>query len=438
MSKKNTPYQVAFYCSIVLFVFSFLYVSVKIVLANIPAQGLDFRLIWLAGKLWLEGKNPYDNSVFQAAYLPVFGVGPNTHFWVYPPSWSLISTVFGMFPFSVAESLWRLFNYLALLGIVAVSGLMLHHWNLFQWNDARFYMGATYLYLLQATSVVISIGQTTILSTFGFMLTIYGIGQSSLPLAVLGMYIVALKPQLAFAFFVSLMAVGYYRLVFLAVLLTMFSSEIAFLSTGITANIQGFLDNLNRYSTDLHLSANLPPDLTGLVNLLDYLIYPKTISLSPRISVVISILLGLVIGFLMRRYQISFSIKDAASNYFNQRREIIISWIMTVLSSIYFLTPLHSYDAVLLGPIGIFSLYLRRAKLLFLIPILLLIMRAGNIAQITGIHHPGSKIFRDSLIVSLSSFILLNFMVFITAKTLMKFHHSQNSEFDKGLDSPEK
>lgn len=402
--KKIDKYHFSLYLAIFVFALSLLYISVKVIFPNTPSQGFDFRLIWLAGRLWSDGQNPYDIDIFKASYLAVFGLGPNTHFWVYPPSWSCISVAFSIFPFSVAEFLWRLANYLALFGIVAITGLLLYDWKICCLRDPRLYLGATYCYLLQATPVVISIGQTSILSTFGFILALYGMRQSSLLLSVLGLYILSLKPQIALVFFISLLVGGYFRIVVLAVLLSIASSGIAFLFSGIGQNIKGFLINLNRYSSDSNFSANLPPDLTGLSNLLDYFGYEK---LSSPKFILMAVIVGLVMGLVMRVFGITFRDWEKLQLPLQKKWDPPILWIITMLSSTFFVMPLHTYDAVWLSPVAILSLYCSRLTWLLLLPGLLMIFRDGNLAQITGIYHPDVVIFQGSLLVSLGAFILL-------------------------------
>ncbi|KOR33815.1 hypothetical protein AM228_27590 [Planktothricoides sp. SR001] len=304
----------------------------------------------------------------------------------------------------MAEFLWRLANYLALFGIVAITGLLLYDWKICCLRDPRLYLGATYCYLLQATPVVISIGQTSILSTFGFILALYGMRQSSLLLSVLGLYILSLKPQIALVFFISLLVGGYFRIVVLAVLLSIASSGIAFLFSGIGQNIKGFLINLNRYSSDSNFSANLPPDLTGLSNLLDYFGYEK---LSSPKFILMAVIVGLVMGLVMRVFGITFRDWEKLQLPLQKKWDPPILWIITMLSSTFFVMPLHTYDAVWLSPVAILSLYCSRLTWLLLLPGLLMIFRDGNLAQITGIYHPDVVIFQGSLLVSLGAFILL-------------------------------
>ncbi|WP_231636856.1 hypothetical protein, partial [Planktothricoides sp. SR001] len=61
--KKIDKYHFSLYLAIFVFALSLLYISVKVIFPNTPSQGLDFRLIWLAGRLWSDGQNPYDIDI---------------------------------------------------------------------------------------------------------------------------------------------------------------------------------------------------------------------------------------------------------------------------------------------------------------------------------------------------------------------------------------
>ena len=48
--------------------------------------GLDFHLIWVAGKTWAAGANPY-GPAFLTQYYEYFHVTMPGAYWVYPPYW---------------------------------------------------------------------------------------------------------------------------------------------------------------------------------------------------------------------------------------------------------------------------------------------------------------------------------------------------------------
>jgi hypothetical protein len=72
----------------------------------------DFRLVWLAGRLWLAGESPYGPS-FARNYVELFGPSINMY-WSYPPSWFPISALFGLA--SLARSPERVAQFRVSLG----------------------------------------------------------------------------------------------------------------------------------------------------------------------------------------------------------------------------------------------------------------------------------------------------------------------------------
>jgi len=79
-------------------------------------DGLDFRLLWLSGQVWANGGNPYDGE-FITAYKLIFGDGPVSHFWVYPPSWSIITIPLSLLSFKQALLAWNVLNFLMLVAL---------------------------------------------------------------------------------------------------------------------------------------------------------------------------------------------------------------------------------------------------------------------------------------------------------------------------------
>src|SRR5689334_18796156 len=63
--------------------------------------GLDFKVIWLAGKIWASGQNPY-GPIFLEQYLTDFGPHWNTY-WLYPPNWFPLAVSFAFLPFAASN-----------------------------------------------------------------------------------------------------------------------------------------------------------------------------------------------------------------------------------------------------------------------------------------------------------------------------------------------
>lgn len=168
------------------------------------SDGLDFRLIWLAGKLWTAGENPY-GSQFHDVYLNEFGSGPNTHFWVYPPYWYPISVMLGKLPYHSSLLIWRLLN-ITLLYFSAHMVAQTISTSRTQYV-VHFFFCLTFSEILQATAVTMAIGQTSILVYFGMAAVFKGWLRGSFPYLCLGIAVLALKPNVALPILAALLLV---------------------------------------------------------------------------------------------------------------------------------------------------------------------------------------------------------------------------------------
>ncbi|EAZ88170.1 glycosyltransferase family 87 protein, partial [Crocosphaera chwakensis] len=336
--------------AIIVFCLSLIYLTTKVFIKVPDAQGLDFRFLWLAGKLWGEGKNPYDNMIWVSEYKSFFGYEkPN---WAYPPHFAPILMFLAIFPFKIAELLWRVINYSSLIIIIIMTGLWIKNYKvkLNFWKDIRFWIGASYCCLLQSTLIVFSLGQTSIICVLGLVLILYGACQNYLILGIVGGYLLSIKPQIAIVILTALFFAGHHRIVAGSIVLITLASALAFYQTGLSENIQGFLTNLSAYSQE---KVNQPPDLTGLVHLIDYFL---SIQVSSKIMALFGVILGTLCGFLISRGRTNSLIKlgfDGSKPNFFQIGSIILTVIATG-----FLMPIHVYDFVIFLPIVIASLYL--------------------------------------------------------------------------------
>src|SRR5271167_2746817 len=81
----------------------------------------DGRVLFAAGRTWLQGANPYDfealaRSVAATADMHLESVG-----FFYPPQSAALCVVLGLFPYSIARELWLLVNLSAIAAIVALT-----------------------------------------------------------------------------------------------------------------------------------------------------------------------------------------------------------------------------------------------------------------------------------------------------------------------------
>src|SRR5688500_8084442 len=123
--------------------------------------GADFEFLYVAGKLWLEGSNPYDIDAYRAAFT-FRKAGPGFAF-AYPPIIAPICILVGAFPHEIGEFLYQLMG-LASVAAIAVGSVYLVRPPPEQ--KQRMLTLTTLLLLFSPfTSHVLWMGQTSLIAT---------------------------------------------------------------------------------------------------------------------------------------------------------------------------------------------------------------------------------------------------------------------------------
>ncbi len=421
----NKIKSVMVYVTIMVFGVSLVYVTHKLFISSGGSQGLDFRYLWIAGKVWLSGNSPYNLSIYLTEYEKYFGFQPDGA-WFYPPAIAPLCMLLSLIPFELAELSWRLFNYFSLLGIVFISWLYIKDCHLQPhqrpyWQDIRLWIGASYSLLMQSTLIVFSLGQTSIMATLGLVLLLYGCLNNYLILGIIGGYIIALKPSIAFIPIIALFLAKKYRIILGGIGLSLFTSSLAFISGGFWETIQGFLTNT--FSTHSDIKVNQPADLTGIVQLLNYFF---DLGISSKLLIVLAVLWAIGCGAMIRYYEerqiitesgLFLEKKPVNLNAYGLVQSVILMNLGTML-----IMPMHTYDFVVLIPLMMHTLYLRVRHIIWLIPGWLVICRAGNLAQLTGIYHPeATPYFIGSLIASVFTVLLVAASIWGLLDTMAKY-----------------
>lgn len=364
------------YIVVLLSFFSTLYILEK--LFNLE-EGLDFRLIWLSGQVWLNGGNPYE-SEFITMYHAVFGDGPVSHFWVYPPNWSIITVPLSLLSFKSALFVWHTINYLMLpaSSYLIVSAV---------YNDKNrvriLLMLLTYSFIatLQSTAVTVSLGQTSIISCFAISLVIWALRFSSNMALTIGLFLSFLKPNIGMMVLVYVIFMNrmLWRQILWSVCLSIAAALPAFIINDTKSVIVGFINNLSIYSSSDFL-ANTPQNLTGISQLANYF-------LNSSIPTLFLVFFGMLATALISKY-----IKSNTQ-------------ILFILSIVVFI-PLHTYDFVLLAIL--IPLFLSEIKMSSVISIVLLILcwRVSNLANLLEVTNINGSMFPGSLLISLFTFIM--------------------------------
>ncbi len=355
-----------------------LYLSVK---ALNTQDGLDFRLIWLSGQLWMSGVSPY-SSDFSEAYLAAFGEGPNTHFWVYPPYWIALSAPLSMLPFRSALMVWNLLN-LGLLGLTAwltaerISAVVAQRRIAFL---TIFIFGG----LLQATPFALALGQSAFLVAAGAAVFIKGYVERKQVWLAAGVLLLMLKPHLGLvALCLLAMRPSAWRAAAGAAIVCAGFTALAIFSAGFEETIGGFLNALSNYR-DVRFSATQPENLTGFVHL-----WSLVSGWSPPTGAMVLLAGGVSAAT-------AVLVKDPHDR------------CLIMVGAMIALVPMHTYDFGLV--LVMLPLLARRTSWQLLAAVVgcLLLFRCGNLATSLGLTNPeSSQHFPGSLLASLAAMLLL-------------------------------
>jgi hypothetical protein len=366
--------------------------------------GIDFRTIWLAGKVWASGQNPY-GPVFIKQYLETFGSGWGFYYWFYPPNWLPVALAFSSFPFQVAVLAWSVFNfslliaatYLAARALADVSGKKF---------PQLFLAGLTYACFMQATATTVYIGQTSILIYFGFSAIIFGILKDRPAILIVGLVFVALKPQIGVVAIAAIAGARHHRWTLLPTAGIGLVSIIPIIIRGdFRATMEGFFVGLSQFSGAALAGSNSPGNLTGLINILDYL---SRSSIQPSIMTLVSGLTGIIVGFTVFHFSPLNDPPHADSdNARNQAASLVL-----LIAATFFIVPLHPYDHVALAALLMMILAFPFSGHWLIVLGLLISIRPSNLYSILGfmhlgVAHPASQGFRESLLMSAGLFLIL-------------------------------
>lgn len=293
-----------------------------------PHDYFDFEQIWLAGKLWASGKNPYDGSLF-----------PNEErlsTWFYPPYWYPIIVPFGLLPFPIALTIWKIINFSLLIGathLIARALADVAH----QKYLPIFLAGMGFVCFMYSTAVTAWSGQTSILVYFGLSAFIFGLLKARPWMLIAGLVFLALKPQIGIMAFVAVAALHRYRWTVLpAGAICLLGSAAIAITGDYRASIEGFLINLTRHSEH---SSNTPPHLTGLIHILDYAFPNLNVSLSELIIFLAAIICAFVIFYKLPL--------NKSPDTGDETQQAIATLALFVAAS-FFSIPFHYYDMIAL------------------------------------------------------------------------------------------
>lgn len=355
-------------------------------------NGFDFRYIWLAGKIWASGQDPY-GPLFAQEYHENFHLTLDT-FWVYPPYWYPIALPFGLLSFQIAATIWKASNFLLLVGATHLIATTLAdvtrrgYWSIFL-------SGIVFVCCMQATAATLYIGQTSILTYFGLGAIAFGVSKERVLLIIIGLVFLALKPQIGVVAFSAIAAVRRFRwTLFPAAAVCLLATAPIAMSGDYIASISGFLSNLARYS---EFSGNTPPNMTGLINISNYAFANSALSDFKFIFIFLAIVVAFIAFYNLPPHR-------SAPDIDNTR--YVISQLALLVASLFFFLPLHSYDLVGLAMLLMIIVATSLPGWLPMTIGILICFRPRNFIDALGISHSNDLVFPESYLISAGLFLL--------------------------------
>lgn len=377
------------------------YLLLKITQLSALPAGYDFRFIWVAGDMWHAGINPYGPTYLAHGEANI-DVGHVPVLWPYPPTWWVFATPLGALDLNTANVVWNIFG----LGIViAMCGLLTSAFTtafparsqmLAEFTGGQIYVPVFsvlffLLAILEATAILFSVGQTTLIAGLGITLMLCGRVSGRFFFDAVGLTLVLLKPQIGAPFVVLylLFDAQSRKVVLMAILLSvLLTLPSLFTAPG---TILDFFRNLAAY--DGFTIANLPQSMTGL-RLIIWEFTGLDIGSSAATVITLVIILALCYG----------PTRLTRANDANEH-----SWQVFGLASaaIVALAPLHIYDFVLLAAPLALLFRGRIVSTLFAGLGALLIWRSENLVDVWAFHVEGVEIFPSSRLATIGALLFL-------------------------------
>ncbi|WP_377194655.1 glycosyltransferase 87 family protein [Ruegeria meonggei] len=387
--------------SLLMFALALAYLLLKITQLSALPAGYDFRFIWVAGDMWHEGINPYGPTYLAHGEANI-DVGHVPVLWPYPPTWWVFAAPLGALDLNAANVVWNVFG----LGIViAICGLLTSAFKTtFPGRSqmlAEFTGGQIYfplfsvlfflLAILEATAILFSVGQTTLIAGLGITLMLWSRVSGRIFFDAVGLTLVLLKPQIGAPFVVLylLFDTQSRKVVLMAILL----SAILTLPSLFTApsTILDFFRNLAAY--DGFTIANLPQSMTGL-RLIMWEFTGLDIGSTAATIITLVIILALCHG--PTRLTRASDTNEHTWQVFGLASAAIVA-----------LAPLHIYDFVLLAAPLALLFRGRVVSTLFAGLGALLIWRSENLVDVWAFHVDGVEIFPSSRLATIGALLFL-------------------------------
>ena len=306
---------------------------------GLPA--VDFAPIWLAGKLWNAGLDPYgpDFTAYATRFFSVVAGRPV--WWLYPAQWMPVARLFGLLTYAQARIAWLSLSAIFLAGALAMFWIAAARLP----KPPSLWLKSlvlAFLLTMEATVGNMYLGQTGPLMLLGFAALVYGLATRRPLIMLVAQCVLMLKPPFGMAFVAAAIAIPVMRLpTLVAVVVTAVAWFAGHAAAGPPLpNIAEWLAGLSIYNLN---PFNVPLVLTGVIQLTERLSFV-------HIPVMAFTLIGSIAAFLLvltlRRGSHAAPGADLSAFWFGS----------TV--ALFTIVPLHNYDLSII------------ATLLFFLPVL--------------------------------------------------------------------
>jgi hypothetical protein len=255
--------------------------------AIVIPHGTDLGFLWVAGRMWAEGRDPY-SAAYTAESTRWFATAVGWKFF-YPPQWWGILRPLGLLSFEATGSLWRVGSVLCL----AATGILMwreaHRWSPPAGLAARI---GFLIVLLSSENIggTFHLDQTSLLMLLGFALILIGAAPGRIAIGATGFFILMLKPSIGLPMMLAGLATAPTRRALVWAIVATAVACLPQLTDGIGAAFEragNFLHNTVSYNDPS--GWNAPKRMTGLIHLLPAIPSIFTVGLSGLVALSLAI-----------------------------------------------------------------------------------------------------------------------------------------------------
>lgn len=370
-----------------------------------PVRDTDFRYFWAAGYTWSAGFDPYssDYARIGSANVPE---GVHIPLWCYPPNWWLFSQSLAVFAYDDALLLFKGVATFVFLSTTAVFSWRFSHSLAAPERWLFVGIACAFTTIIEPTGHILTSGQVSpVLLFLGIFLIATGVHERNDFTLIIGLVLVALKPQQGFFVYLMMLCAREYRV-----------SVLVACVVGVALTMPHFIDHspittFHELRSNLHaygeIKSNNPFTMTGP----SHLLARAGISSSFAIQYLAATGVAIGAGLLLR--------KGAD----------VGSLLALVLASIGALVPLHVYDHTFLVLVAIMLIDWQRGwkrNALIILPLSLL-LRPGRVERAFGLrdYFELSSGILLTTVAALSLFALAIFQIISVRVTKDRLPHTQ-------------